>query len=61
MQSLVPIQCFVSEIKHFEICDVPDECVAELLLLVQFYGRYMSYISAQTRTSKTLVFVSVAS
>ena len=27
MQSLVLIQCFVLEIEHFEICEVPDERV----------------------------------
>ena len=30
MQSLVSIQCFVLKIKHFEICDVPDERVSEM-------------------------------
>ena len=40
MQILVSIQCFVSKIKHFEICDVPDELDSELsqkrILLVMF-------------------------
>ena len=37
MQSLVLIQCFVLELEHFEICEVPDERVSELSQNGYFY------------------------